>query len=305
MELDGIRCVINSNENISNLANGTKFIFYNKKNNQFLNYDLTDGELEFETSLISSAQDEIILQEKIQKIKMIATRIFKELNQSNTLDNLSDILKEYDKRYWNSILDFTSRYYDINIPEISEIKFEPYKNLKDFSREYEVLISTNRALGKEFIQLLHEYRSRKVNPAHLELDELYNPQKLYNYLRNHHWKEGIPNEFIDEWYQMNISNYKLSESEQIDFETIIKNVNITTYKIKMNIPESKLEDFEEKFLDSEMPSAKTDLISYENWLKHQLDYLEQLSQSVNNRSKKFSYFFKEISELYDLLDRDN
>ena len=305
MELDGIRCVINSNENISNLANGTKFIFYNKKNNQFLNYDLTDGELEFETSLISSAQDEIILQEKIQKIKMIATRIFKELNQSNTLDNLSDILKEYDKRYWNSILDFTSRYYDINIPEISEIKFEPYKNLKDFSREYEVLISTNRALGKEFIQLLHEYRSRKVNPAHLELDELYNPQKLYNYLRNHHWKEGIPNEFIDEWYQMNISNYKLSESEQIDFETIIKNVNITTYKIKMNIPESKLEDFEEKFLDSEMPSAKTALITYENWVKDRLDYLEQLSQSVNNRSKKFSYFFKEISELYDLLDRDN
>ncbi|MFX0005466.1 MAG: hypothetical protein ACFFAV_01935 [Candidatus Hermodarchaeota archaeon] len=304
MELDGIRCVINSNENISNLANGSKFIFYNKKNNQFLNYNLTDDELEFENLLISSSQDEIILQENIQKIKIVATRIFKELNQSNTLDNLYDILKEYDKRYWNSILDFTSRYYDINIPEISEIKFEPRKNLKDFSREYEVLISTNHALGKEFIQLLHEYRSRKVNPAHLELDELYNPQKLYNYLRNHHWKEGIPNEFIDEWHQMNISNYKLSESDQIDIETIEKKLGLVTNNPNMNISDVKLEDIEDKISEPEIPLPKKDWIAYKIWLKAHLDYLEQLSQSVNNSSKEFSYFFNEISELYDLLDSD-
>jgi hypothetical protein len=179
MELDGIRCIINSNENISDLANGSKFIFYNKKNNQFLNYELNNSDLEFENSLISSSQDEIILQENIQKIKIVGTRIFKELNQSDTLENLPDILSDYDKIYWNSILEFTSRYYDINIPDISAIKFKSIEKIKDFSEEYGVLVSTNRALGKEFIQLLHDYRSKKVNPAHLELDELYNPQKLY------------------------------------------------------------------------------------------------------------------------------
>ena len=248
MELDGIRCIINSNENISNLANGSKFIFFNKKNNQFLNYNITAPELEFENSLITSSQDEDILQENIQKIKIAATRIFKELNQSGTLETLPDILGEYDRKYWNSILEFTSRYYDINIPDISGIKFKPQKRLKDFSDEYEVLISTNRALGKEFIQLLHDFRSKRVNPAHLELDELYNPQKLYSYLRNHHWKEGIPKDFVEEWYQMNISDYQLSESDQLDFEKIVKKLvlegdmqNSTSTPSKSTLPDFEVD----------------------------------------------------------------
>ncbi|MFW9819176.1 MAG: hypothetical protein ACFFE5_06160, partial [Candidatus Thorarchaeota archaeon] len=145
MRLDGIRCIINSHENLGNLANGSNFIFFNKKNNQFLNYELTNSDLEFENLLISNSQDEIILQENIHKIKIVATRIFKELNQSDALDNLPDILIEYDKRYWKSILDFTGLYYDINIPEISDIKFKPREKPRDFSEEYGVLISTNRA----------------------------------------------------------------------------------------------------------------------------------------------------------------
>lgn len=302
MELDGIRCIINSNENISNLANGGNFIFYNKKNNQFLNYELTNTELEFENSLISSSQDEIILQENIQKIKIVATRIFKELNQSDTLENLPDILSEYDKNYWKSILDFTSRYYDINIPDISAIKFKPRKNLKDFSNEYEVLISTNRALGKEFIQLLHEYRSKKVNPAHLELDELYNPQKLYNYLRNHHWENGIPKDFIDEWHQMNISNYKLNESDQLDFEIIEKKLGLETRIISTFVSEPDNPALEVKFSEPEMPSPRTDWNNYKIWIKDQLEYFKQQSQTIPRSSNAYSFFLKEISELNDLIE---
>ena len=51
--IDNIRCVLNSNEIIPELANGSKFVFYNKKNNQFVNYTENDSSLEFEQHLIS------------------------------------------------------------------------------------------------------------------------------------------------------------------------------------------------------------------------------------------------------------
>lgn len=309
MELDGIRCIINSNENISNLANGSKFIFFNKKNNQFLNYNITAPELEFENSLITSSQDEDILQENIQKIKIAATRIFKELNQSGTLETLPDILGEYDRKYWNSILEFTSRYYDINIPDISGIKFKPQKRLKDFSDEYEVLISTNRALGKEFIQLLHDFRSKRVNPAHLELDELYNPQKLYSYLRNHHWKEGIPKDFVEEWYQMNISDYQLSESDQLDFEKIVKKLglevdlqNSSSTPSKSTLPEFEV-DSSAQILPI-IPSPRTDWNKYKDWIEDRLTDLERLSSDIPRSSNTHSYIDKEFSDIHKLLNEN-
>jgi hypothetical protein len=293
MEVDGIRCIINSNENLSSLANGSKFIFFNKKNNQFLNYNITDRELEFENSLIKNSQDADILQETIQKIKIAATRVFKELNQAGNLENLPNILVEYEQKYWKSILDFTSNYFEINIPDISGIKSKPKKPLKDYSDEYEVIISTNPVLGKEFIQLLHDYRSKKVNPAHLELEELYNPQKLYNYLRNHHWKEGIPKTFINEWIQMKLSNYQLTETDQSDFDFIIskigkKSIGLTLPKFKSNITKNVLK----------IPSPVTEWNKYIKWTSEHLIELEQLTSILKRRdSKILSEIINDISEL--------
>jgi len=305
INLEGIRCIINSNENVSSLANGRSFIFFNKKSNQFLNYDIDESELELENNLIKDSQDEEILQEKIQKIKIAATRIFKELNKAGNLKNLPDILAEYDKKYWKSILDFTSRYYDINIPDISSIKFKPRKTLKDYSNEYEVLISTNRALGKEFIQLLHEYRSKKVNPAHLELDELYNPQKLYNYLRNHHWKDGIPEDFIHEWREMNISNYQLTEEDQSDFTDILIKLGLevgthNSFYIKpSSLPVIEVETPEKSTFT--IPSVKTEWDKFRKWILARLQDLEHLSGNNSMTSKILSYSLDEISELLRLL----
>jgi hypothetical protein len=296
MELESIRCVINSNENIGNLANGSNFVFYNKKNNQFLNYDLLPNELEFETSLISNSQDEDILQENIQKIKIVTTRIFKELNQTGTLEHLPDLLSDYDKKYWRLILEFTSRYYDINIPDISTIKFKPTTKAKDFSDEYEVLISTNRALGKEFIQLLHEYRSRRVNPAHLELDELYNPQKLYGYLRNHHWKEGIPHDFVEEWYQMNISAYQLTESDQIDFESIVRKLDLKFPFHSSTNYTSESTEAKEKSQKFPIPSPITDWIRFKKWIFDRTNDIEQLTRNGVHDS-----ILNELSDLLVLL----
>ncbi|MFX1470730.1 MAG: hypothetical protein ACFFB8_18995, partial [Promethearchaeota archaeon] len=118
MQLGGIRCVINANENVSSLANESTFIFYNKKSGQFLNYDVMDSELEFEKKLCSDFDNVGTLQDRIHKIKIAALRIFEELNQVGNLENLANILHEYDKKYWHSILAFTSQFYEINIPKI-------------------------------------------------------------------------------------------------------------------------------------------------------------------------------------------
>ncbi|MFX0141274.1 MAG: hypothetical protein ACFFDN_46975, partial [Candidatus Hodarchaeota archaeon] len=39
LQLSDIRCLLNSSENVSELADGDSFIFFNKKNNRFINYD--------------------------------------------------------------------------------------------------------------------------------------------------------------------------------------------------------------------------------------------------------------------------
>ncbi len=304
MNLEGIRCVINSNENISSLANGSRFIFFNKKNNQFLNYDMDDSDLEFENFLISTSQDEALLQENIQKIKIVASRIFKELNQSGNLERLPDILIEYEKKYWNSILDFTRRYYDINIPDINSIKFKPRKALKDFPDEYDIIITTNRQIGKEFVQLLHNFRSKRVNPAHLELEELYNPQKLYNYLRNHHWQNGIPEDFINEWNQMSISNYQLTESDQLDFEMILKKLDIQREPIISAPSISEIKSTTKKITSEEIPSFNIEWNKYKQWIFKCLEDSERIINSkISFSSEEYSYFLEKISEIDNLLNK--
>ena len=308
IKMDQIRCIINSNDRISDLANGSKFIFFNKKNNQFLNYNLTASELEFEDTLIADSQDEELLKANLQKIKIAATRIFKELNHSGKLENLPDILTDYNNKYWNSILEFTSRYYDINVPDISGIKLKARQNLRDFSDEYKVLITTNRALGKEFIQQLHEFRIKKVNPAHLELEELYNPQKLYNYLRNHHWKNGIPEDFIHEWAQMKISNYKLKEEDQSDFTKILMKLGLKINK--QNSPHIKSLSLSVTNTNtpvkiaSNYPSIKNKWFHLRKGILEQLQDLKYLSRKYSNSSKEHSYLLKELSEILILLGRN-
>jgi len=307
MDLNGIRCIINSNEKISDLANGSKFIFFNKKSSQFLNYNLDDSELEFETYLISTSQDEEILLEKIHQIKIAASRIFRELNQNSSLEHLPDILIDYDKKYWDSILQFTSRYYDVNIPNISNVKFKQRKQLKDFLDEYEVLISTNKPIGKEFIQLLHEYRSKKVNPQHLELEELYNPLRLYNYLRNHHWKNEIPEDFISDWTQMKISGYKLTESDQSDFEIILKQIGaqLSPSLLAPQVPASPIIT---KNHTISIPSLHNEWGIYKQWVLDCLTDMEQLTSATlnNNFSPEFqSYLIKEFMDLNYLIDSNS
>ena len=241
LEAPNIHCVINTHENVEHLANGDKFIFYNKKNNSFLNYAPERVNLSFEQHLIQTSQNEQILLDEILKIKSIATKIFVDLNNKNNADNLPKLMRDYDQIFWDKILTFTSSYFKIQIPKFERPKKMPKKKsskpLKDFSFEYEFILKTNRKIGKEFIQLLHNYRFDKVNPANLDVEQLFYPKKLYNYLRNHHWEKGIPPDFVSKWVQMIDTKTQTNENDLLDFQIIFD---------KLKIPIAYLPDVKEE-----------------------------------------------------------
>jgi len=299
MELDNIHCVINASEKIDSTIDDGHFVFYNKKNGSFLNYNPSKTNLEFEKQLIDTSKNKSILQDKILRIKSIATTIFTEINEELSMNSrkIAQILSEYDPKYWDKILGFTRLYYKIEIPEI-DVKFsidQKSKNsnkkpLIDFSDEYHTIVSSNRKLGREFIQLLHDYRSRKVNSSNLDLEQLYNPQKLYDYLRNHHWKNGIDKEFLTEWQKMNNTKYALNEDDLSDFhkifnilkapEEILTDISTDSMNYDENITNNNniilTEQIKSKISSSNsIPSIKN-FSQFKKWVLNKLDQIEKL-----------------------------
>jgi hypothetical protein len=244
IETPNIRCIINASENVEHLANENYFIFYNKKNKAFLNYQPERENLAFEKQLIQSSQNEQELLDKVLKINSVATKIFSDLNASNNSDNLPTLLSDYDQQYWDKILTFTQLYFNIQIPKFTKPKIpSKKKNLassKDFSKEYEFILKTNRKIGQKFIQMLHDYRADRVNPANLEIDQLYYPKKLYNYLRNHHWIKGIPQDFVANWVKKLNTNSHLNESDRLDFQIIFDKLRIIPIKKINTLKENKV-----------------------------------------------------------------
>jgi len=229
-----IRCVVNTKENIESLANGDRFVFYNKKSKTFVNYEPDRQDLSFEKHLISAYPDKQLLLDELMKIKSVATKAFLQLNESTNTDKLPKILSDYDQIYWDKILNFTRLYYDIEIPSFTRPKRLPSKSKSsekkpeiDYSAEYEVVMKINRKIGKTFIQLIHNYRFSKVNPANLDVEQLFYPKKLYNYLRNHHWEKGIPQEFVSEWDRALRKDPSLTEDDHMEFQTALNKLNLS------------------------------------------------------------------------------
>jgi len=297
LKLDSIRCVINANENVADLAQGNDFIFFNKKTKKFINYMPENENLDFENYLIKNSQNQSILQDKIVKIKSIATQIFTELNNDVDKSNLINILSEFDKKFWDKIIQFTENFFEIKVPNISRIQVSPpleihEENVK-FLEEYEIIVKSNQYIGKEFIQALHEYRSKKVNPANLELEELYSPQQLYVYLRNHHWEQGIPDDFIEQWLKMNNTHYTLSESDKKDFLTIFSKLNMSykklnfpneledhsnTSEVKLHKEKEKKSNFENMKLKESIPPIE-DFSQFREWIIKKMNQIECKLQS--------------------------
>jgi len=233
MSVEDVRCIINSNDNVSNLVNGENFIFYNKKNKSFLNYAPTNEDLAFARHLIADSDDLTLLSEKILNLKIASRKIFGEINTSKDPKNLHTILKDYDKKYWKKILEHVHLFFRIIIPpnfyqECSGngTGKSVHKDRSVFDEEYNDIVCTNSDIAKEFIQQLHNFREKNVNPSNLELEQLYNPQKLYNYLRSHHWKQEFPEKFLSKWLKMSVTRYTLQDNDYTDFEKIFKKLNI-------------------------------------------------------------------------------
>jgi len=290
LESPNIRCIINTPDNVEHLANGNKFIFYNKKSNSFLNYQTERESLSFEQHLIQTSQNEEVLLDEILKIKSTATKIYSEVNANTNSDNLPTLLGAYDQEYWDKILSFTMQYYNVEIPKFTRPKPISKKkilaSLKDFSYEYEFILKTNRKIGQKFIQLLHDYRFDKVNPANLEIDQLYYPKKLYNYLRNRHWTKGIPQDFITSWVQKLCTNSHLDENDRLDFQIIFDKLHINSVQRLSVIQESK--PTKEPIKDNiEIQNRTSERIietippienfhEFKNWLLKKLDELQSL-----------------------------
>ena len=225
----GVRCVVNARGNVESLANGDEFVFYNKKNKAFLNYSFDKHDLAFEQYLIQSSRTKEVLHDEILKVKSVASKIFAEINEANNSDNLPNLLSDFDQKYWEAILNFTRLYYDVEIPEFNKPKYSSKKKSlspeKDFSAEYEIILKSNSAIGKSFVQLIHDYRSKKVNSANLGVDQLFYPQKLYNYLRNHHWKKGIPEEFVSDWIRVVNQDANSGEEMLVEFQIVLNRLD--------------------------------------------------------------------------------
>ena len=242
--LDSIRCIINTNEIIENFPiDKSDYIFFNKKSKKFLNFNPENIDYNIETWLIKSSENQSILQDSIVKIKSISNQLFTELNHNGEKKKLIEILSEYEKKYWDKIIQFTENYYQIKVPELPRVRNSPdlaeEKSLHEHSEEYEAIMKSNSQIAREFVQAIHEYRSNKINSANLELLELFSPRKLYKYLREHHWERGIPEDFLQDWVNMNNTHYPLSNSDRQDFLDLFEKLNISSINIEFPLKDSE------------------------------------------------------------------
>ncbi len=307
--IKNVRYIINTNENVESLANSNQILFYNKKSKKFINPSLkNNSELEFEMELFRQSQgDQNVLQDLLMRIKGIATRIYKELIESTSKERVRAILEEHQsifpQKFWSRILQFTQNFFKIVIPEeitkslltsvirprVKNSNNSSRVNDSDFSGEYETILSTKRSIAQAFVTSLHDYRSEHVNPANLELVQLYDPKELYNYLRNHHWKEGISEDFIKQWL-----NFKLVlDNEEIELlHDLFLKLNIPTTWLKSNEIKQDFNEYHAKIVPSTenndekpiknsspaiippVPSIKN-FNQFKIWILAQLDELER------------------------------
>jgi len=298
LELKDVHCILNVNQTIKDLLPETNetFIFYNKKTNKFLNYSFENVDLKLEQIIISISENIEMLRGELQNIKNSANQLFIELNKDPESINLSKILNRYHEHEYPKIFEITEKFYGINIPDDILEDMPRFARttpkVLDFSPEFNAIVDRNKKLREEFIQLLHEYRIKHVNESNLELRELYSPQLLYTYLRKHHWAQGIPQEFFEEWIQMKQTKKELWENDFLDFEEMLVNLKIPQKTISSILSNHKNKRLNENDVqDPIIPPQNanndnleinkknnipptSDFALFEKWILSQLDEIE-------------------------------
>ena len=309
---ENVHCIINTHEDVSQLVGGHSLTFYNKKYKKFLNWDYRSNELTFEKKLIEQSKGECsLLQDLLLRIKSFATRIYTAIAETNNYPSIPILFNEesdnYSPEHWEHILEFMENYYAIKTPQeiidgLKQLKVtincENKTNstsskapLEDFSSEYDLIITTDKSISNAFIHALHDYRSTYVNSANLELKQLYNPKELYNYLRNHHWKDKIDERFVNEWFENsdlitenNIRNVKLMLKKLGISKQFIIQESLENWDNNRELASDSIETIqksENKSISNyqEIPLIK-DFERFKEWI---LDKLEEVERIISRR----------------------
>ena len=287
--IENFRCILNTKENVSDLADGDNYVFFNKKINKFLNYDISDANLEFEKYLINNSKNESVLLDYLQTLNSKALRIFNDLNLNGNLNNLSYILKDYDKKFWLKILNFVELLYQIKIPKDLLSNCSQNETDIDFSNEYELIMNSNDSLAKSFIQNLHQFAQtlQEINSTNSHF--LFYPQELYNYLRNHQWKEKISKSFVVKWLDLKNSRHKSIDKDWEDINYIanksdffrnsfsdILNMNLQGIENKSKIVKKK-----ENGSNSKSLFSSVDVKNFEEFKKNIFKKLDAIDKFIS------------------------
>jgi len=302
LKLQNVHCILNINQKCNDLIPEAHndFIFYNKKAAKFLNFDFEGIDLTMENMILSLAKTYEMIRDELQKIKNTATKIYTALNKNlNSLD-IDKITNGYTQNEQNKIIQFTENYYDIILPEDLDPKTSQSeshemthtkvktsvselltKTAIDFSKEFDIIKNQNKHIFQIFIKELDEYRQKKVNDSNLELNDIFMPNKLYNYLRRHHWSDAISEDFIIQWKEALNANGGVTQDEILDFETILRSLGVQD-KVFENVIDGEKSGIKPQSLKIAQNQNQSNSIpnlsnfhEFKSWMISRLDKIEK------------------------------
>lgn len=309
LDLENAHAILNITQNASDLVENAHedFIFYNKKAAKFINYDFSGKDLKMERMILSLAKTYDMIRDELQSIKQTASKIYSTLMNTPEIFNIDKLTDSYTLAERDKFIEFTENYYGIILPDNEEDEqndeqaraITPTQNLSrttdipalDFSSEFDIIHSQNKRLFQVFITQLDDYRTKNVNQSNLELNELFTPSSLYNYLRRHHWSKGIPHEFVMQWFEALTMNGGLSEDEVIDFQLILQELGIQPQIIEQITSEVKTdskpkkqqkETKQDNHLDGRIPSI-SNFPTFKKWMLQKLDLIEEQLTRYNKK----------------------
>jgi hypothetical protein len=271
--------------------------------------------------ILSLAKTYEMIRDELQEIKNTATKIYNNLMNNIDIFDIDKLTSSYTKTEQERIIEFTENFYDIILPDDNEIENEDqkdtvatesreYENISqkredsipkltgmatralDFSDDFEIIKNQNKHIFRVFLHELDEYRQQEINNSNLDLHEFFVPNDLYNYLRRHHWSEGIPESFLNQWNAALNRNGRLSQEELLDFENILRGLDIKNEVIHQIIDEneSKIQKIDNVnknnalgslLNENDKESRKykippvSDFARFKAWMKDTLDAIEK------------------------------
>ncbi len=223
-------------------------ILYNKKTKKFLNYDFIARDLSFEKKIIERCPTLDLLRDDLLKIKNLAGQIFILLNEGKSIKSIQKFLSKSheDENEQEKILRFMEHFYDVRICHLLKkasslndddsisiekiSKSDPLLQKKDplqqYREEYRALKNLPATIKRMFVSCMEEYCLEHVNTANLEDKVLINPENRYLYLRQHHWKLGLPEDFLRTWLKS-----VPCEAHVLDLHSFLQSLGLAPNKI--------------------------------------------------------------------------